>query len=107
MLTGSTARRTNLVDHTFWDARLNRHSLKRLLAGRQHRNLEMQVRAAGLARILHKDDLPDKLSLGDSIAIATETMGLNINRDRLCLVQISNGNNVCHSLISNLVGFRL
>ena len=57
MLTGSTDRRTNLVDHTFCDARLNRHSLKRILAGRQHRNLEMQVRAAGLDRIVHKDDL--------------------------------------------------
>ena len=57
MLTGSTDRRTNLVDHTFCDARLNRHSLKRILAGRQHRNLEMQVRAAGPDRIVHKDDL--------------------------------------------------
>ena len=40
----------------------------------------------------HKHDLPD-LSLYDveSVAIDTETLGLNPHRDRLCLVQLSNG----------------
>tara|TARA_B100000029_G_scaffold348511_1_gene340913 strand:- start:117 stop:728 length:612 start_codon:yes stop_codon:yes gene_type:complete len=45
---------------------------------------------------LHKNDLPNRLSFSKSIAIDTETMGLNPSRDRLCLVQISNGNGVCH-----------
>ena len=45
---------------------------------------------------LHKNDLPNRLNFSKSIAIDTETMGLNPARDRLCLVQISNGNGVCH-----------
>ena len=45
---------------------------------------------------LHKNDLPNRLTFSKSVAIDTETMGLNPSRDRLCLVQISNGNGVCH-----------
>lgn len=40
---------------------------------------------------LHKNDLPDGYDPGGSVAIDTETMGLNPHRDRLCLVQISTG----------------
>ncbi|MBP0446264.1 ribonuclease D [Roseomonas sp. SSH11] len=45
---------------------------------------------------LHRDDLPDGLSLGPVVAIDTETMGLNPHRDRLCLVQLSGGDGVAH-----------
>ena len=45
---------------------------------------------------LHKDDLPDQLALGDKIAVDCEFMGLNVERDRLCLVQISTGKNDAH-----------
>ena len=45
---------------------------------------------------LHKNDLPQNLSLGDCIAIDTETLGLNPIRDRLCLMQISSGNGEAH-----------
>lgn len=45
---------------------------------------------------LYKDDLPDGLELGKSVAIDTETLGLNLTRDRLCLVQISNGDGTAH-----------
>tara|TARA_X000000368_G_scaffold415519_1_gene407431 strand:+ start:343 stop:954 length:612 start_codon:yes stop_codon:yes gene_type:complete len=45
---------------------------------------------------LYVNDLPNNLKLGNSVAIDTETMGLNPLRDRLCLVQISNGDGVCH-----------
>ncbi|TQV83218.1 ribonuclease D [Denitrobaculum tricleocarpae] len=45
---------------------------------------------------LHQDDLPDAVRFGDSVAIDTETMGLNPLRDRLCLVQLSAGDGVCH-----------
>ena len=41
---------------------------------------------------IHNNDLPENLDLGTSIAIDTETMGLNPHRDRLCLVQLSSGN---------------
>lgn len=37
---------------------------------------------------VHSGDLPDGLSLGNFVAIDTETMGLRIGRDRLCLVQL-------------------
>jgi ribonuclease D len=45
---------------------------------------------------LHKNDLPDGLDLGKSVAIDTETLGLNPHRDRLCLVQLTSGDNTCH-----------
>jgi ribonuclease D len=40
---------------------------------------------------LHKGDLPDGLDLGHAVAIDTETLGLEVGRDRLCLVQLSRG----------------
>lgn len=40
---------------------------------------------------LHKGDLPDTANYADSVAIDTETLGLNPLRDRLCLVQLSGG----------------
>ena len=45
---------------------------------------------------LHKGDLPKDLTLGSSIAIDTETMGLNPARDRLCLIQLSAGDGNAH-----------
>ena len=45
---------------------------------------------------LHKVDLPDQIKFSDKIAIDCEFMGLNVERDRLCLVQISSGNNDAH-----------
>ena len=45
---------------------------------------------------LHKQDLPDQFSLSDNIAVDCEFMGLNVERDSLCLVQISTGNNDAH-----------
>ena len=45
---------------------------------------------------LHKKDLPDEIKFSDKIAIDCEFTGLNIARDRLCLVQISSGNNDAH-----------
>ena len=38
---------------------------------------------------LHKKDLPDEIVFSDKIAIDCEFTGLNIERDRLCLLQIS------------------
>ena len=45
---------------------------------------------------LHQDDIPSTLKLGNEIAIDSEAMGLNHQRDTLCLIQISNGNGTCH-----------
>jgi ribonuclease D len=40
---------------------------------------------------LHEGDLPEGLDLGPAVAIDTETMGLAVSRDRLCVVQMSRG----------------
>ena len=45
---------------------------------------------------LYHHDLPDGLDLGPKIAIDTETMGLSLQRDRLCLVQLSSGDGTAH-----------
>ncbi len=45
---------------------------------------------------LHEEDLPDQLPLSDNIAVDCEFTGLNIERDNLCLVQISTGNMDAH-----------
>jgi len=44
----------------------------------------------------HESDLPADLDLGDTIAVDTETMGLNTTRDRLCLIQLCAGNDDAH-----------
>ena len=50
---------------------------------------------------LHKDDLPEDLNLGKSIAIDGEFGGLNPFKDKLCLIQISTGNNDAHIIQLN------
>ena len=45
---------------------------------------------------LHKGDLPADVSFTGSVAIDTETLGLDPNRDRLCLVQLSGGDGHAH-----------
>lgn len=49
-----------------------------------------------MTNFLHKNDLPANVQFKDSVAIDCETMGLNITRDRLCVVQISDGNGDAH-----------
>ena len=44
----------------------------------------------------YNDDIPPNIKLGMSIAIDTETMGLNPMRDKMCLIQLSSGNGDCH-----------
>lgn len=44
----------------------------------------------------HENDLPDDVRFTGSVAVDTETMGLEIKRDRLCLVQLSAGDGDCH-----------
>ena len=45
---------------------------------------------------LYKGDLPAGLDFGPSVAIDTETLGLNPRRDKLCLVQLSSGDGNAH-----------
>ncbi len=46
---------------------------------------------AGMTIRFHRGDLPDLARYATSVAIDTETLGLNPHRDRLCVVQLSNG----------------
>lgn len=66
-------------------------------------NILFIIYAGNMSIFLHQDDLPDNVDLSNakSLAIDTETTGLNIGRDRLCVVQISNGDGNAH-----LVQFR-
>jgi ribonuclease D len=45
---------------------------------------------------LHQGDLPADVTFTGSVAVDTETLGLNIHRDRLCLVQLSSGDGNAH-----------
>ena len=45
---------------------------------------------------IHDGDLPDGLDLGRVVAIDSETMGLRLGRDRLCVVQLSDGGEDAH-----------
>lgn len=49
-----------------------------------------------MANHLYQNDIPDDLKLGPIVAIDCETMGLNPHRDRLCLIQMSDGDGDCH-----------
>jgi ribonuclease D len=40
---------------------------------------------------LHEGDVPEGYEFGSAVAIDTETMGLAVGRDRLCVVQLSRG----------------
>ena len=55
---------------------------------------------------LHKDDLPEDLNLGNTIAVDGEFMGLNFNRDPLCLLQISSGNMDAHIVQLNRENYK-
>jgi ribonuclease D len=45
---------------------------------------------------LYKHDLPADIAWGEVVAVDTEAMGLDGRRDRLCLVQLSNGDGNAH-----------
>lgn len=45
---------------------------------------------------LHKNDLPSDITFTGSVAVDTETQGLSLVRDKLCLVQLSAGDGNAH-----------
>ncbi|AJQ51936.1 MAG: ribonuclease D [Rickettsia conorii subsp. raoultii] len=45
---------------------------------------------------IYQNDLPNNFELEGDLAIDTETMGLSLHRDKLCLLQFSNGNGEAH-----------
>jgi len=45
---------------------------------------------------IHQGDLPSSVRFSGSVAVDTETMGLRLDRDRLCVVQLSAGDGDAH-----------
>ncbi len=45
---------------------------------------------------LHRGDLPSNVTFKNSVAVDSETMGLRLHRDRLCVVQLSAGDGHSH-----------
>jgi ribonuclease D len=59
-----------------------------------------------MAITLHKGDLPAGLSFGASVAVDSETLGLNPHRDPLCLVQLSAGDGNAHIVQLDRASYR-
>ena len=51
---------------------------------------------------LYDGDIPENIKIAHTVALDSETMGLNPKRDKLCLVQLSNGDKICHLIKINI-----
>src|SRR5688572_18236363 len=60
------------------------------------RKLSLTIDGKNIAVHLHKDDLPDSVTFNGPVAVDSETMGLSLVRDPLCLVQLSDGGGEAH-----------
>lgn len=60
------------------------------------RRLSLTVDTRNLAVHLHRGDLPADVKFGPQVAVDTETLGLSLVRDKLCLVQLSDGEGDIH-----------
>ncbi len=60
------------------------------------RKLSLTVDGKNVAVYLHKGDLPGKVTFNGPVAVDSETLGLSLIRDPLCLVQISDGGGEAH-----------
>ena len=61
-----------------------------------NRKLSLTVDGRSVHVHLHQNDLPEGVSFSGPIAVDCEAMGLGLNRDRLCLVQLSDGGGEAH-----------
>jgi ribonuclease D len=60
------------------------------------RKLSLTTENRNVSVYLHKGDLPDGVTFSGPIAVDSETMGLSLVRDPLCLVQLSDGGTEAH-----------
>jgi ribonuclease D len=56
----------------------------------------LQELLSDVANVLHDGDLPDGFDFGAAVAVDSETMGLRLGRDPLCVVQLSAGDGHGH-----------
>jgi ribonuclease D len=60
------------------------------------RKLSLTVDGRNVAVHLHKGDLPGGITFSGPVAVDSETLGLSLVRDPLCLVQLSDGGAEAH-----------
>jgi ribonuclease D len=60
------------------------------------RKLSLTVDGKNVVVHLHRGDLPGSVSLSGPVAVDSETLGLSLVRDPLCLVQLSDGGAEAH-----------
>lgn len=60
------------------------------------RKLSLTADGRNVAVHLHNGDLPDGVTFNGPVAVDSETMGLSLVRDPLCLVQLSDGGTEAH-----------
>jgi ribonuclease D len=60
------------------------------------RKISLTVEGRNVAVHLHQGDLPESVAFNGPVAVDSETLGLSLVRDPLCLVQISDGGNEAH-----------
>ena len=60
------------------------------------RKLSLTADGRNVAVYLHKGDLPADVTFNGPVAVDSETLGLSLVRDPLCLVQISDGQGEAH-----------
>ena len=60
------------------------------------RKLSLTVDGKNVVVLLHKGDLPAGVTFSGPVAVDSETLGLSLVRDPLCLVQISDGGGEAH-----------
>lgn len=60
------------------------------------RKLSLTVDGRNVVVYLHRGDLPAEVRFNGPVAVDSETMGLSLMRDRLCLVQLSDGGGEAH-----------
>ncbi|MDA0782643.1 MAG: ribonuclease H-like domain-containing protein [Rickettsiales bacterium] len=59
-----------------------------------------------MTNYVHKGDLPDGIVFNQSVAVDTETLGLNNLRDKLCVVQLSAGDGNAHLVQMDREGYQ-
>jgi len=60
------------------------------------RKLSVTVDGKNVAVLLHKGDLPNDVTFNGPVAVDSETLGLSLVRDPLCLVQLSDAQGEAH-----------
>src|SRR5262249_251848 len=69
------------------------------------RKLSLTVDGRNIAVFLHKGDLPENVTFNGPVAGDSETMGLSLVRDPLCLVQLSDGGAEAHLVQLNRASY--